>query len=327
MSRRVVCRIGWLIVVVALCGPAVGTVTGRFVEVGIEAFVPWGVLSLGSWRPLDEGLLAVDVESLGADAAALTQAATRCAAGGVNPAACALLESLRYRLVRVFRVEPLLGRAYRVRLTNLTEVPLGVVLAVDGLNALGSGEVTGTVEDRKWVLRPGETVRISGWQVSGDEALAFRFAVPSGSHAARSDARGEIGVFVYLPDPASTEGARGTAAGEIIRQPTVVVPFRSATDTPAEVLRFDYGRARISLGLLCEEAGGTGIRISDIVVGTTAELRGLREGDIVTYADGRPIRTCADLRALLSRKSPGDRIVLKVHRAERAFLLTLEIEE
>jgi len=326
MNRRILCVVAVLLVGVVGLGPSVSGVMGRFVEVQVEAFVPWGILALGTWRPLDPALVTVDVGTLGEDAA-LAAAVALCDSKGADPSACALLSSLRYRLARTFRVEPLLGRAYRVRLTNLTDVPLGVVLSVDGLNSLGSAEIIGTAEDRKWILRPGETVRIAGWQVTGKEALAFRFGTPSQSHSSLAETRGEIVVSVYLPDPATAAGTRGTAAGEIIVQPTVLIPFRSATVLPVEEFRFDYGRARVALGLLCEETNGAGIRISGVVLGTTAELRGLREGDVITYADGRPVRTCADLQSLLSGKSPGDRIVLKVHRADRVFLLTLEIEE
>jgi len=318
-------RIGFLFLLGLLfAGLSVTAAPGRYIEVAVEAFEDWGFLGWGSWTSVDETLIRLSISNLAEeDREAIDQAIALCDGG---TAACDLLEQVDYGFERLFGIVPELGASYRVRLTNRTDATVGVVLAIDGLNTNGGAEVLGTAADKKWVLLPQQTVAVSGWQVSEREALQFRFETPSHSVARDAAARGEIAVYTYLPT-SGRDGERGTAAGEVIDQPTVRIPFAAVTDAPIEVIRIRYNRDRVALGILCEDMDGTGIRIHQVVEGTIAELRGLRAGDIVTVANGLPIRRCADLQAILAARQPGDRIVLQIHRNEGAFLLTLELEE
>ena len=303
-------------------------VAGRYVDVDVETFRAWGFLGLGTWEILEPSLVAVRIDPLpGEDAVRVGGIQEACEAGDGQVAACAVLSKVGYGLVRSYGIVPDLDDAYRVVLTNTTESLLGVVLEIDGLNTNGSAEVVGTEEDKKWVLLPGQTVRISGWQVSTDEALAFRFAAPSRSHSPLAENRGAIRIHVYLLDPTDEGYVKGTEAAEVIDQPTVRIPFRSATEIPVERIDFSYARGEVGLGFLCEETEGAGVRISNVVAGTIAELRGLREGDVITYISAVPINSCADLVSFLAAKAPGDRVVLKIHRENRAFLLTLELQD
>lgn len=323
-------RIGRIVIaglVVAFLGAGCVAASGRYIDVDVEAFESWGFLGLGAWSPVDARLVSLRVVPLdGEDSAQRDRLADRCEQTGTDDAACGLIGQLSAGFVRNLAFSPGLGQPYRVVLTNRTDSNIGVVLEVDGLNTNGGTEVAGTSEDKKWVLRPRETVRIAGWQVSADEALAFEFATPSGSHSTLAQERGSIVAHVYIPEPGNGT-IKGTGAAEVISQPTVRIPFQSATTFPVERFVFDYARDAVSLGLLCEESGGTGVRISSVVDGTIAQLRGLRAGDIITFANAVPIRTCADLAAFLGTRKPGDRVVLKVHRTDRVFLLTLELEE
>jgi len=301
--------IGLILSIVALAAvPSIGyAISGRYVDVDIEVFHGWGFLGLGTWERLEPHLISVRIEPLpGGDAAVL----------GVD-----------YAFHRDYRITPSLGDPYRVVLTNRTDSLLGVVLAIDGLNTNGDAEVTGTDADKKWILLPNQTVRIAGWQVGTDRALAFSFATPSSSHSPDPSLRGLIRVYAYLPSGEGEPAAKGTGAGALVDQPTVVIPFHSASHAPVEVISIGYGRARVGLGFLCGESDGVGILVESVVPGTIADLRGLRAGDLISYANGVPIDSCSDLAELLTTRSPGDRIVVKVHRQDRAFLLMLEIEE
>jgi len=301
---------------------------GTYVAVEIEVFRPWGILDWGSWETLEARFITSRfVPFAEEDSVRLADRADLCAASSVDvdAEACALLADLSHREEQSLAMDAELGRDYRVVLTNLTDATLGIVLGVDGLNSNGNDPIRGDASDKKWVILPQQTVRIAGWQVSVDEALQFRFATPSRTHSPIDAERGGISVFVYLPDPLGSEHARGTEAGAVIDQPTVRIPFGSATLEPAETVAFDYSSDSIRLGILCTETDGPGIRIVSVLDGTIAALRGLRAGDVITYADARPIDSCRSLGDLLAAKSPGDRIVVKVHRAERVFLLTLEL--
>jgi len=326
--RRI--RGGSAIAVALLVGlsVAVGAASGRYIDVEVEVFRSWGFLGLGSWETLEPSLVAVRIDPLPAmDAARISEIQEACDAGDGDAAGCHVIENVEYALVHSFGVTPNLDEAYRVVLRNTTESLLGIVLEIDGLNTNGSTEVVGTSEDKKWVLLPGQIVQISGWQVSTDEALAFRFGVPSQSHSPLAEQRGSICVHVYVPDVVAQDSVKGTEAAELIDQPTVQIPFRSATRMPVERIEYAYARGEVGLGFLCEETVGAGVRISNVVTGTIGELKGLREGDVITYISAVPINSCADLASFLATKSPGERVVLKVHREGRAFLLTLELQE
>lgn len=306
--------------------------TGQFVAVEVESFDAWGILHWGSWEAMEEQLLSTRLFPLADDdALAVENALASCSAvpdlDGADLGACLALGRVHFVRRNEYDLDPMLGRAYRVELRNLTSSDLGVVLSIDGLNTNGNQPITGTAADRKWILRPFQTVTISGWQVSADEALQFEFSVPSQAHSALQSLRGTIDIGVYLSDPFADDDRRGTQAGEMIDQPTVVIPFASVTTTPVETLSFDYSRERVVLGIQCEETDGAGIRVAAVVEGTAAEQAGLRSGDIITYANAVPIESCTDMQSLLESKSPGDRLVLKVHRPDRVFLVTIELEE
>jgi hypothetical protein len=316
------------VLVCALSGCIVHAAVGEFIEVEIEIFRPWGFLDWGSWETLDARFVTSRIGPLSdEDAAGLADLLSFCEGGaiGAEREACGLVAGLEHASEQSYAFNAKLGRDYRVVLRNLTDATLGVVLSVDGLNSNGNQPISGDASDRKWVLLPRQTARIAGWQVSADEALQFRFATPSKTHSPLTAEHGGIVVYVYLPDPLGTEHSKGTEAGAIIGQPTVRIPFASATLEPAETMAFDYSSDSIRLGILCTETDGPGIRIVGVIEGTIADVKGLRVGDVITYADARPIESCQDLGDLLAAKSPGDRIVVKVHRAERVFLLTLEL--
>lgn len=312
----------------ALFGWAAHAASGEFVAVEIEVFRPWGFLDWGTWEPLPTRFITSRTAPIEAeDAEGLAKLRLLCASNApdIDRVACDLVVGLQSVSAQSHALTAELGKEYRVVLRNLADASLGVVLSVDGLNSNGNEPIRGDESDRKWVLLPRQTVRIAGWQISEDEALQFRFATPSKTHSPLTEEHGGIAIYVYLPDPLGSAHARGTEAGAVIGQPTVRIPFASATSGPVETVAFDYSSDSVRLGILCTETDGPGIRIVRVIEGTIAELKGLHAGDVITYADARPINSCQDLGDLLAAKSPGGRIVVKVHRAERVFLLTLEL--
>jgi len=304
--------------------------TGQYIIVEVESFESWGILHWGSWQEMDEELIAKQIRSLSSQAEEdLEELLIACDGTEGTPAssACNALERFNAVHESEYTLAPMLGRAYRLKLRNLTGANLGVVVAVDGLNSNGNAPIIGDSSDKKWILKPHQSVYISGWQVDEDRALQFEFSTPSQSHVADASARGQIDVHVYLSDPFADEGRKGTEAGPMIDQPTVLIPFASATPFPVETLVFDYSREGIALGIQCLDTDGAGVEVVGVVEGTAAANAGLRAGDIITYANAVPINTCQDFADLLATKSPGDRLVLKVHRTDRVYLMTIELEE
>jgi hypothetical protein len=84
------------------------------------------------------------------------------------------------------------GAPYAVVLTNRTRERLGVVLTVDGLNAISGQRDAG--RGRMYVLAPYEETTVRGWRSSLDEVRQFRFVDERASYAARTNqASGRLG--------------------------------------------------------------------------------------------------------------------------------------
>jgi hypothetical protein len=75
------------------------------------------------------------------------------------------------------------GERYSVRLYNPMPVRVAVNLTVDGLNSI-SGKPCGISDGPKWIIEPGSSITIPGWQVNGSEARRFFFTKKTRSYAA-----------------------------------------------------------------------------------------------------------------------------------------------
>ncbi len=91
-------------------------------------------------------------------------------------------------------IEALRGKEYAIRLTNPFDVRVAVALAVDGLNTIDARRTT-AFDARKWVIGPHETVVISGWQVSMEQARHFFFTTEGQSYAERLGAGENLGLI------------------------------------------------------------------------------------------------------------------------------------
>ena len=79
-------------------------------------------------------------------------------------------------------IEALRGRDFTVRLSNPTSERIAVALSVDGRNVVDAKR-TSAKEAAKWVLFPGQTIEIPGWQVSGETSRKFFFTETARSYA------------------------------------------------------------------------------------------------------------------------------------------------
>jgi hypothetical protein len=83
-----------------------------------------------------------------------------------------------------FYVEAREGSRYSVALANRTGERVGVVLTVDGLNAISGERDTGC--GRMYVLDPWQRTTVQGWRTSLREVRRFTFVDERTSYAARS---------------------------------------------------------------------------------------------------------------------------------------------
>jgi hypothetical protein len=79
-------------------------------------------------------------------------------------------------------IEALRGRTFSLRIHNSTGERVAVALSVDGLNVVDARRTTaGTAT--KWILGPGQTAEIPGWQISGQTSRRFFFPETGRSYA------------------------------------------------------------------------------------------------------------------------------------------------
>ena len=79
-------------------------------------------------------------------------------------------------------IEALSGQTFTLRLHNPTSERIAVALSVDGLNVIDAKRTT-SGKATKWILSPGQTVEIPGWQVSGETSRRFFFTDTQRSYA------------------------------------------------------------------------------------------------------------------------------------------------
>ncbi len=75
------------------------------------------------------------------------------------------------------------------------------------------------------------------------------------------------------------------------------------------------------LGIMVETAPG-GVKVSSVSPGSIAEAIGLRAGDVLVEAAGRPVRTPEDVRAIVGGMAPGTWLPLKATRQNDMLELT-----
>jgi hypothetical protein len=107
-------------------------------------------------------------------------------------------------------IEALNGKDFTIRLVNPTSGRVAVALSVDGRNVVDAKRTT-ELEATKWVLGPGQTIDVPGWEVSGETARKFFFTETSGSYAK------------WLGDTANVGTIEAVFFREKVRQPGVAL--------------------------------------------------------------------------------------------------------
>jgi hypothetical protein len=79
-------------------------------------------------------------------------------------------------------VEALKGWSFTLRVSNPSSERVAVAISVDGRNVIDAKR-TSAQGATKWVLLPGQTIEIPGWQISGDTARRFFFTDTARSYA------------------------------------------------------------------------------------------------------------------------------------------------
>ena len=140
-------------------------------------------------------------------------------------------------------LEALKGRNFSILLGNPTGERVAVALSVDGRNVIDAKR-TSALGAAKWILGPGETAEIPGWQVSGETARRFFFTETKRSYAKWLGDTANVGtieaVFYRerLPRPMA---ARPQELDEMRRREA---PMRADEPADAEKSRSAEGRVQ-----------------------------------------------------------------------------------
>ncbi len=158
-----------------------------------------------------------------------------------------------------FYVEARKGCRYAVTLANRTGERIGVVLTVDGLNAISGERDAG--RGRMYVLDPWQRTTVQGWRTSLQEVRRFTFVDEQASYATRSgkanEKMGWIEVAVYRErrwfvrstTPMATPGSEPVPRATPLPEPYGVEHESEGKSAPAARAQRDSAEAAAPSGL------------------------------------------------------------------------------
>jgi putative serine protease PepD len=176
----------------------------------------------------------------------------------------------------------------------------GIVSATDRAVATGSTQDDATVIDAiqtDAAINPGNSggalVNGAGEVIGINTAIA---TVASGIPGAQSQS-GNIGVGFAIPSNHAQRIAQEIIETGKATRTFLGVSARTATDgSNPEV--------------------GTGAQVATVEPGSAAAEAGIREGDVITAVDDRPVTSSTELTAAIRSKAPGDEVTLTVRRGD-----------
>ncbi len=149
-------------------------------------------------------------------------------------------------------------------------------------------------------------------------------------------------------NPGNSGGALVNARGELIGINTAIASTTGAYSgysfaVPVEIVKkviddlMNHGVVqRAFLGADMLELNGEtakklgiaqmhGVYINEVNVGGSADLAGLRKGDVITGIDGKELRNSAELTEYLGRHRPGDKVSLEILRGGKKTNVPVEL--
>ncbi len=173
--------------------------------------------------------------------------------------------------------------------------------------------------------------RVGDWVVAIGSPMGLEHSASVGIVSAKG--RGSLGLYAdsYLDflqtdadiSPGSSGGPLFDLEGRVIGINTAVGPaagagFAIPIDQAKTIIPKLQTGGKVVRGWLGaggnDGAGSRGATIGQVYAGTPAAAAGLREGDLVTKVDGKPVRGFDDLRSRIADLEPGHTALLEVTR-------------
>jgi len=237
------------------------------------------------------------------------------------------------------------GRTYPAKVVGTDPSTDIALLKVDAEDlpfiAFGSSDALRVGE---WVLAVGNPFNLNSTVTAGIVSAKAR-----NIHILRD--RMAIESFIQTDaavNPGNSGGALVNANGELVGINTAIASNTGsyagyAFAVPVEIVKkviqdlMDHGVVqRAFLGVEMAELNGDvakklgvdrtqGVYINSVVPGGSADLAGLKPGDILTEIDGKELRNSAELTEYIARHSPGDKITTKVLREGDVRVVVVEL--
>ncbi|MCL2357303.1 MAG: trypsin-like peptidase domain-containing protein [Defluviitaleaceae bacterium] len=106
------------------------------------------------------------------------------------------------------------------------------------------------------------------------------------------------------------------------------IPANQAQDVANQLIRYGFVRGRAILGVSINiQPGAHQVQIATVNAGSAAERAGMLVGDVILSANGEPVLTFAQLRAILDTLTPGESAEFRVRRNGEELTLTVILDE
>ena len=202
-------------------------------------------------------------------------------------------------------------------------------------------------------LGDSDALRVGEWVIAVGNPLGLDHTVTLGilSAKGRTDFGGQFDDYLQTDaaiNPGNSGGPLVNAQGKIIGINTMVLErtqglsFSIPINTVKSILPQLIERGRVSRGSLGIETGDLNpdargqLKLSNdvrgvIVVraerGTPAARAGLRQNDVITSLNGKPVASYVQFNRLVANKMPGDKVEIKILRDGKEYTLNVEVAE
>jgi hypothetical protein len=209
--------------------------------------------------------------------------------------------------------------------------PLEKTVAMINLDMIGrlrgnACSVSGTDSAKEWAEILEEAER--------DSPVMFRrFGRASGGSDHSSFLRKNIPVLFYMtgmhpeyhtPND-DAELCNPDGAVEILKVALKAALLVANRDERLTFQRITRTRARLGIITQPDGGGAGGLAIGGLSRGGGAGKAGLRAGDVILSVDGKPIKALPDLRAILQKHKPGDKVEVRYRRGDEEGRVTVTL--
>jgi len=231
---------------------------------------------------------------------------------------------------------------------------LAVIRVTSGAGSLQPAKFgqSGDVQAGQIVLALGSPLGLTGSAAQGIVSATGRTlieTIPTGAGAAKTTTIADVLQTSAAINSGNSGGALASLSGQVIGIPTATagaagygnstgigfaIPSDTVTSIAGQLIAAgrvtEPGRATIGISprtVATSSGPANGVMIAAVSAGGPADTAGLRQGDVITEVEGCPIRSNAQLAALLAALAPGMQLYLTYNRSGRSHTATVTLAD